>query len=265
MNILFLGQKPVGQRAFARLLAEDSLRPVAAVSNTSLKNWWRDNAIHRQSQAAGIPFIDNARRNNDLILKAIRDYRVDCLLSVQHGWILPEEVIDAVGGRAFNLHLAPLPDYKGWHGVNYTLLRRQSVYGYSLHMLAAEVDSGDMVYAGRVPVRPDDTALSLYRRTEDAAMEGFERLIGDLRANREPPRVPLKGAGEFFAPSDLDAFREITPDLPADEIETRVRALFFPPFEPAFMRIDGRKLFLLPEQGAVLWTPNAGKEDEADQ
>ena len=246
-RILFMGQKPIGQQIFARLSAEcERLTVVGAVSNTSVNCWWRDNEIYRNSRARRIPLIDNAKRNNDAICRLVAKRQVGCILSVQHPWILPPNAIESVDGFAFNLHLAPLPNFKGWYGVNHAILQALDSFGVSLHWMDQEVDSGDIAYSAVVPIHFDDTARTLYGRCEEAGLQNFDLLLEDLSACRTPPRHPLRGEHKSYERSALDIYREIMSLENPGEVERRVRALYFPPFEPAFVRLGGRKIFLIP-------------------
>ena len=251
-RILFMGQKLIGQQTFARLSAQgERLTVVGVVSNTSTNCWWGDNEIYRICRARRMPFIDNAQRNNDAISRLVTERQVGCILSVQHPWILPSTAIASVDGFAFNLHLAPLPNFKGWYGVNHAILQALDSFGVSLHWLDQEVDSGDLAYSAVVPIHADDTARSLYGRCEEAGLRIFDLLLEDLAACRTPPRHPLRGEHESYERSALDVYREITSLENPDEVERRVRALYFPPFEPAFVRVGCRKIYLTPSYHEV--------------
>lgn len=253
MNILFLGQKPLGQRAFSMLLEaqEEGFRLAGAVSNISTENWWRDNAIYRLCEERGYPFISNEKRNHDAILECIATHQVDCLLSVQHGWILPEPVIEAVGGRAFNLHLSPLPDYKGWHGPSHAILDEREMFGVSLHWLTREVDAGEMAYYADVPIRPDDTAHSLYGRCEEAGLALFTELVKTLKNGKTPPRFRREGEARFYGPQDLEKHKAVTLPTDPEQVARVARACYFPPFEPAYILHEGRKIYLTLESPRI--------------
>ncbi|RDD63568.1 formyltransferase family protein [Ferruginivarius sediminum] len=256
-RVFFLGQKPIGQHAFFRLLERrvDGLEIVGVVSNVDCDNWWGDNLIYREARRLGLPFADNGRRNTEKIDELIKRQRADVLLSVQHPWILPEATIARVGGRAFNVHLAPLPDYKGWHGVNHAILSGRENYSISLHWMSAAVDSGDMAYAPEMAIRPWDTAASLYQRASDAGLLAIERLLDDLAAGRTPPQTPIVGDGAFIRPDLLDSYREVRDLSDKAQVDRVARSLYFPPFEPAFFRVGEQKIYLLPFHSLSHRTP----------
>ena len=248
-RLLFLGQKHIGQNCFQWLVANQSehLQVVGAVSNIDTNNWWRDNAIYRATQESGLPFLDNSRRNSGGLAKMISDLEVNCLVSVNHGWIITDELLKSVNGMAFNMHLAKLPKYKGWNAFSHAILNQDPEFSVSVHWMVAALDSGDMAYEASLPILPDDTAISLYTRAERAGFEQFKLLVVDLAGGRTPPRRPLVGEGRVYGRRALDALREVTDFSDPVEVERRTRALFFPPYEPVFYRSEGRKIYLVPE------------------
>src|SRR5262249_27579385 len=82
----------------------------------------------------------------------------------------------------------------------------------------------------RVPIAPDDTALTLNTKCYEAAVAAFEELAGDLAAGRAAPRPQVPAARSYFGLRDRPpaactiAFAE-----PASSIVNLVRALEFGP------------------------------------
>lgn len=250
LRVLYLGQKPIGRSCFDRLLARRNAIEIAGVvSNTTVENWWRDRSIADACLQVRIPLISNHQRDSSGVRAIIEDRRVDVLLSVQHPWILPEELLEAVGGRAFNLHLAKLPEYKGWHACSHALLNGDASFTSTIHWMVPEVDSGSVAYEESFPIAPRDTARSLYTRAEAAGLRLFEQLLEELISGRLPPQHLPTGAGRFYGRTELDPLRGLHPRADPALLDLRARAFFFPPFEPAFIRWHDQKIYLLPQEG----------------
>ncbi len=254
-RVLFLGQKPIGERCFDALMARGALEVVGVVTNLGLDNWWRSRGVADRAQAAELPIVANEKRNEAALLALLEDSGTDVLLSVQHPWVLPSSILAATQGRAWNLHLAPLPEYKGWHACSHALLQRDARFGVTLHRMDPELDSGPWAYKGEFAIGPSDTALDLYRQAEQIGYELFLRLLDDLAVGREPPRTHLGSAGRLYRRAELDRFREVDLSAGAEEVDRVARAFHFPPFEPAYIRFGQRKIHLVPEAAAVL--PNS--------
>lgn len=210
---------------------------------------------YRRTFAGSEPhFIGNDARRTDEIVAALKSYKIGLILSIQHVWVLPDAVLDAVEGRAFNLHNARLPDYRGHNAISHALLNGEKTFTSTLHWMAPKVDTGDIAYAIDTPVREDDTAVSLYVRTIDAAERAFRSLLEDLADGRTPPRVPIDpGAGRYYRRADLDPYRELNGITDAEDIRRRARALYFPPHSPAVFRTPAGSAFVVP---AGSWIPS---------
>ena len=249
LRVLYLGQKPIGRSCFDRLLAKRNAIEIAGVvSNTTVENWWRDRSIADLCLQERIPLISNQQRDSSGVRAMIEDRRVDVILSVQHPWILPAELLEAVGGRAFNLHLAKLPEYKGWHACSHALLNGDASFTSTIHWMVPEVDSGAIAYEESFPIAPRDTARSLYTRAEAAGLRLFGQLLEELIEGRLPPQKPPAGAARFYNRTALDPLRGVDPNGEPGSLDVRARAFFFPPFEPAFIRWHDHKVYLLPQE-----------------
>jgi phosphoribosylglycinamide formyltransferase-1 len=78
--------------------------------------------------------------------------------------ILSEEFADRYCGRMINLHPSLLPLYKGLDTYNRVLQSGDGETGASIHFVTAGLDSGPVISQIRIPVLPDDDAVSLSAR-----------------------------------------------------------------------------------------------------
>ena len=76
----------------------------------------------------------------------------DLLFSVQYHLILTQEHIDCAREMAFNLHLAPLPAYRGCNQFSFAILYEDSEFGVTLHKMYSGIDSGDIVFESRFAI-----------------------------------------------------------------------------------------------------------------
>ena len=240
VRLILLAQKPIGAQAFKIVSTEPRIRIVAVVTNVLPGGWWGTADVAADARRLGIPVIDNDRRNEGPILDAIAG-GADFLLSVQHPWILSRTLIEA--GPALNLHLGPLPEYRGFFGPTHAILEGATTYGATLHWLAPEVDSGDIALEARFPIEPLDTALSLYNRAEIAGSALVTDLVHRLAAVEAIPRRKQAAGGRAYGRLSLDNLREIRP---GDDVDRKARAFFFPPHDPAYRVVEGVRIPVLP-------------------
>lgn len=245
-RVLLLAQKPIGEACFALALEAPGIAVVGACSNVSPTVWWGTSGVHDACRARGLPLVDNAERAEDALLDLIARSGAEILISVQHAWILSQRVIDAVGGRAFNLHMARLPQYKGYHPFAHAILNGDAHYAVTIHWMAARVDSGAIAYEAEFPIGPADTAADLYRRAEAESLGLFRHLLADLGEGRMPPARPLAGEHRFYSRHSIAAIARIADPTDPVEVDRKARALYFPPFPPAYLDLGGTRVFVLP-------------------
>lgn len=246
-RILFLGQKPFAEAAWRRLESAegDRLRVAAVVTNVDAgRVWWGTNQIAREARGRSV--IDNAERNVDELLEIVECHDVNLILSVQHPWILPPRVLERVGYQALNFHNAALPAYKGYNAVNHAILAGDQSFTCTVHWMADEVDAGDVAFECSFPIQRSDTALTVYAKAHHAGLRLFDEVLGCLRDGRVPPRRPCPPGGHFHRRSSIVPLRDVSDDS-TDQIELKARAFYFPPFEPAYFRRSGTKVYLVPE------------------
>lgn len=192
-------------------------------------------------------FISNAERHEAVIRRRIRSDRMNLLISVQHPWIVSKHVLEAVRYQAFNLHNAKLPMYKGYNSISHAILNGDRSYTTTIHWMAPKVDSGDIAYEEELPITRQDTSLSLYRKTVGAAVRNFRRLIHDLSHGYPVPRLPVAGTGRFYKRSAIAALRKIRSLRNDTEVDRKSRAFYFPPHEPAYIEVSGKRLYISPK------------------
>ena len=163
MKVLFLGEGKLAQICLKILMSDDfrnDFSVASMVSSETFQNGFRT----EHEEGRDVRFISNEERNEDQIIEAVNSLGIETLISIQHKWILGEEVISAVSGKAFNLHNAKLPDYKGHNTVSFAILNGEKEYAVTIHWIAPEVDSGDLVLESSVEVDPSETAVPFTKR-----------------------------------------------------------------------------------------------------
>jgi len=244
-KVLFLGQNWFGEAAWRRLrlFENKTLKVVAVCSNSSSQTpWWRSNKIFES--AGNIPFIENGHRNDQMLLDAIKKYSADTILCVQHPWILSVDVLASVNYNALNFHNAKLPEYRGYNAVNHAILNRDEQFTCTAHWMVDKVDQGDAAYEAVFKISEDETALSLYAKCYHGGLNLFDKVLSDLGNFHSIPHRPMKGKGRFYSRHSIDTLREIKG---LHELDVKSRAFFIPPFEPAFIPVNDRRVYVLPQ------------------
>lgn len=154
----------------------------------------------------------------------------DYLFSIVNHSIIAPEILALPRKAAINFHDSPLPDYAGFNAVAWAILDGRSQHGITWHRMTEQVDQGEILVAEQVAINDDDTAFTLATRCGEAALRGFEKLLGKLEAD-DLSGKPQGMVTNFHKRSQRPGVGLLNWREPARVLERRVRGLDFGPDE----------------------------------
>lgn len=245
-KVLFLGSKPIGHYCLSLLIEKQpelGIELVGALSNDN-NRFDTTKSISKLCELNQVPFIED--------LDKILDMDVDIMISVQYHLILKKHHIDVAKEIAVNLHMAPLPEYRGCNQFSFALLNRSKVFGTTLHRLEEGIDSGPIVFERRFDIESNDDVSSLYQKTFEESKLLFEESISDLVRGA----YQLKPQSEYFEErehnlyyrKDIQKLKQIDLNESADTIIRIVDSTSMQGFEPPFALVNGKKYYIIPEK-----------------
>ena len=107
----------------------------------------------------GIPHCRVAHKDEDQMIKLFEAYRVDLIVLAGYMRILKNP--SKFPCPIINVHPSLLPKYKGLHAVEQAMKSGDSVTGCTVHYVNEELDGGEIIMQGEVPIMPDDDVESL--------------------------------------------------------------------------------------------------------
>lgn len=183
------------------------------------------------------------RSNDEQTAFEAGNHAPDVLISFLSGYIVKPALLDAVQGRAFNVHPAP-PEYPGrdpWHFAYYDRFPRA---GATLHRMAARVDEGEIL---DVVERDFDLERSVtqYRALcHELSVELLiENLDGMLDGTIQPRSSRSWHVQAKRSRRDFSRMCEIDPAMSPDEVARRVRSFSTPEHDNVYVVIHGHKFF----------------------
>ena len=228
MRIALVAEEAAGAQALRRMLASDHVVPLVLAS----PGLTGTGPIGSLASQAGAEVLDPQVVRTRAFADLLQDHGIDALLNVHSLFIIHPSAIDAVGGRAFNLHPGPLPEYAGLNTVSWAIYEGAAEYGTTLHWLAADIDTGPIAYAARFPLEASMTAGRLMNRSVQHGMALLDALLAQLsRDPRGVPRLPQDASRRRYYGKAIphDGRVEWTRDA-AERIERMVRACNYAPF-----------------------------------
>lgn len=159
-----------------------------------------------------------------------------------YGGIVPGALIDAVAGRAVNVHPSLLPRWRGADPVAHAILAGDAVTGVTLMEGTAELDAGPTLAHELVPIGPNETTGELEARLAAIGGELLERELPRYLRGEIVPR-PQPATGVTWAPKLDPAGGELDLSRPAEDLVRVVRA--YAPDPGAYTYFRGQRIKVL--------------------
>lgn len=146
------------------------------------------------------------------------------LISFANPVIVPKDILAHLGYGAYNFHPGP-PHYPGLAPAQMAVYENATIFGITVHHMIDKVDAGPIVHADLCLVPPHAAPLDLEMRAFALLAKAFTTLAP--RLGRDPtalPPLPYTWRREKSSRRMIEALCAMTPDLPPDEIDRRLRA-----------------------------------------
>jgi methionyl-tRNA formyltransferase len=239
-KIVFLGSKPVGYECLAYLISQ---REALGIEITGLltrarKEFGNAHDLNELANEFNIPILDDL---NDIP-------QCDIIYSVQYHQVLKQEHINKAHQLCANLHMAPLPEYRGANQFTFAIIDEKTEFGTTIHKIDTRIDHGDILFQKRFPIPANCWVNELYQLTFDASVALFRETLADIAGGNYQPKpqdqfIEKYGTSLHFR-KEMDALRLIDLSWDKEKIERHVRATSMPGFEPPYCLIDGKKVYL---------------------
>lgn len=172
----------------------------------------------------------------------------DIMLSVQHDSIVPQKVLSEVSEVSVNLHMAPLPEYRGCNQFSFAIIDNADIFGTTFHVMDPEVDSGDIIFERRFSVPKKCWVKDLYDITTHESVIMFKNKIGNIiegRYSKTPQKKLIEERGtSYHYRKEIEDIKEINLSWSKERIQRHIRATSMPGYPPPYTIVDGRKVSL---------------------
>ncbi len=258
LRIVVFGYHTIGFRCLKELLdrGEEVCAVVTHLDDPQEHVWFE--SVAELAQMAGVPVLAPDTPNTPVMISHIASLRPDLILSFYYRRLLCPTLLALPRLGAINLHGSLLPKYRGRAPINWVLVNGETHTGVTLHYMIEQADAGDIIAQRVVPIAFEDTALTLFEKVTQAAVELFQDTFPLFKAGIAP-RVPQD-------PRQVTYFGGRTPEdgkidwaRPALGLYNLVRAVTTP-YPGAFTSFGGKKLYvwstrLIPDSAGARWQP----------
>ncbi len=234
-KILFLGRKTVAARCLAWLCDRSDVEVVGVVTDSHLP-------VSETSEVAKRCRIPLFTRATAEAKTSAGELEFDIALSVLYWLKLRKPLLDVARKGAINFHPAPLPDFKGTGGYNLAILKNLPQWGVSAHYVDEEIDTGPIIQVDHFPIdQARETAQSLEKQCREPLFDLFVSVVDKaLLSSTLLPASPNIG-GVYVGRDEMESMKEIRE---GDDISRKIRAFWYPPYDGAYLMINGNKYTL---------------------
>lgn len=199
----------------------------------------------------GEEIIDYCNINNLRIIHNLQEYRsindIDIAISVQYHKILKQKDIDVASELTVNLHMAPVPEYRGCNQFSFAIINDEEYFGTTLHMIDTGVDSGDILFERRFPIPNNIDVETLYNKTFEESIilfdDNLHKIInGDYFPKAQEVKINRKQY--FYKRKDIENIKKIDLSWSKEKISRYIRATSMPGFDPPYTILNGKKILL---------------------
>ena len=110
-------------------------------------------------------------------IEFIRHIKPDIIVVVAYGQILSRDLLAIPTHGCLNVHGSLLPKYRGASPINWAIIEGEEKTGISTIQMDEGMDTGDILLQREIPILPEDTSGSLFKRM---AQLGAEVLLETL-------------------------------------------------------------------------------------
>ena len=156
-------------------------------------------------------------------LALLRQQRVELLVVVAYGLLLPRSLLEAI--PALNVHASLLPRWRGAAPIEHALLAGDASTGISIMRVVEALDSGPVLSQQSIDIHPDSTSSSLRAQLARLGSTMLVATLQQLAAGHQPDERPQQDSEACYAPKISKAMYELDCHKSSLELDRQIRAL----------------------------------------
>jgi len=239
-SVILLGKKPASVIALSILLDRGWKVQYVVVARNFDLSWYGGQNLEQMALERGIKVVSQA--------ELPRDTKADFVISYQFPNLVKPDVLALAGRAAINFHAGPLPAFGGWAFYNLAILENVSVYGCTCHHMDESFDTGPLLKVRTFPIDArNETAFSLEARAQQEMLHLFVDVCELAETERDLPVEPQdRKKIRYLNRQQMEALKEIPADADAETIDRYARAFWYPPYQGAYIKFDGKRVEVIP-------------------
>lgn len=242
MKMMFFGADRHGARKALRIILDRGVQVVGCVFDDA-----RPNRLSSMCEESGIACYTTSEIYHLLDINQLPTFDVG--ISYLHHHILKEPIISFPKEGVINFHPAPVTVHRGVAACCYCLLNGYDEWAVTAHYVTPGIDEGDIIKEYWFPITGLKTAIDVEAHVQEQSLNLFAEIIEKLIAGQPLPRQKQDlQKGHYFSKRDLESMKDVSEITSTEEIDRRIRALWFPPYQGAYITIGRTKYSLISQE-----------------
>jgi len=186
-----------------------------------------------------IPVFQPVKIKTPEAVATLRQYEADIYIVAAFGQILSQEILDIPRYGCLNIHASILPKYRGASPIQHVILDGEKETGVTIMQMDAGLDTGDMLYCKKLPIKEEDTFETLH---DKLMVLGGEAIVEALPLLEQGKLTPEKQKEEdsCYAPLIKKSLGCIDFEKNAKELDRLIRGLN--PWPSAYTFYKGKQM-----------------------
>lgn len=190
MRLLFFGSGVFGLPTVKDLHARHELLAVVSQPDrpAGRKRQLTPTPVAAWALEHGVPVLREENVNTPGFVEKVKGFGAEASVVIAFGQKLGEELIEAMGELAVNLHGSLLPKYRGAAPINWAVINGEPVAGVSVIGLAQKMDAGPVYAEASLRVEVLETAGELHDRLAELGPSAIGKVLSDLANGTLDPK-----------------------------------------------------------------------------
>lgn len=239
ISVVFMGRKDVSAQCLAWLSNIEDVKIEAVLTDNHLTI----SPTAEQAKKLNIPVLTLEQLIEQVENNVIK---LDIAFSMLYWRKIPKILINHAKRGIINFHPAPLPEYKGTAGYNLAILEGLSQWSVTAHYMDADIDTGRIIKLMDFAIDVElETTKSLEGKSRAYLLELFKEVASQALSKEELLNSTANQGGRYISRQQMEEMKKITE---GDDIDRKIRAFWFPPYDGAYIEIEGKKYSLVNRQ-----------------
>lgn len=166
-------------------------------------------ALAQLSREYGVPLYGTKNVNAPESLAVLQSWQPDLVISVYLNQLIKPALIALPPLGVINIHPALLPQNRGLFPYFWALANGDTETGVTVHRVDARFDTGDIIIQQALPIRPDDTVLSLARRSAETGADLLVQAVRAIQSGNPPRMLQDSARASYFSWPTPEAVRRL--------------------------------------------------------